>query len=115
MSSKIRKFYGRHVETNVHHSQLALSEPIIINMSTDSRSTKREAPESLSNGSQSDVAPERQRLDDTITLGDQYDLTLVVGENTYTSVKNFRVNRGSLRLASAPFKAMLGGPFAENE
>jgi hypothetical protein len=97
------------------HRQLALSEASNINMSAIARSIKREAPELLADESRSDAAPKRQRLDDTITLDDQYDLTLVVGKNVENGVKNFRVNRSSLRLASAPFKTMLDGRFAESD
>jgi hypothetical protein len=117
--------------------QLALSEEVNIKMSADARRIEREAPESLADesqldargikreapeesvdGSETDVAPKRQRPDGTteiITLDDQYDLTLIVGKSHEDGIKNFRVNRGSLRLASAPFKAMLGGSFAESE
>jgi hypothetical protein len=65
----------------------------------------------------SGTSPQRQRLDGKIfTLDDQYDLTLLVGRNdSPDGVVTFRVNKGSLRLASKPFKAMLSGDrFAES-
>ncbi|KAF1939165.1 hypothetical protein EJ02DRAFT_319265, partial [Clathrospora elynae] len=51
---------------------------------------------------------------DTIVLDPHFDRMLVVGEKHASGPKVFKINSGSLRLASRPFRVMFNGEYAES-